>query len=840
MSPLTGDAASSINLPAHYLSLYRSLFYSALLPSDGSPQRVQPFLLPFCLLGTFLLPIAYLCIPQYTISTIQGQQVRIRREWVYRLRWLVGAVMVWWNLGVVVGLPGFQLHFGGLGSPTTTEGEGYEYGGGGEGGYKGWMKAGKTTASACTAMAYAAGLMCGWGTIWGLEAVVFGGYQGWGMRVRRRLRRRGSDGKDGEEKSRKDGKRVKGELRVGFVDGDVDGTMNSNSNTNGSANRRRRQSKSESIGVKRGSWGPDTTDLRRRNLNPSDMFDSKGWELVDAGYGKVALPTSTSTFTETNDTSKAINTNQSHRSAERKQEDKGQRWTIDETVDLDKYEYYWEPYPDQGTLGQRLDWVMDMFNSFRGAGWNYSISSIPSLQKPVIPTLLPSILSSSSSTPNSKGQILPYLPSGPPVSFTPLPLSTPSQFHRSTTIRQFLLSRLFHITWSYLALDFFTISARLDPYFVLGPNGPLRHPTYLSDLASSSPSAVPPLSLLCAKLLASLPPWGLNFARSLLSLSGVLGGLFLYSYVWQLTQFFILGKLLGNETQGMAELWRYPCFFGGFTTNVLDRGLAGFWGGWWHQTFRVGFTGPVRWLVKMGVFGQPSNEGEGKGEGEGEGEGEGDKAEEKRTKKKRKVIAMTEMATAFLLSGILHALGGWTSTAFRITTTTSPSSPSSSYSSSHSSPSTSTDALTLETRNRLAVFAEPVGFFVSQFLGCLVQAFLIVVLRNFVNLTTTKITGSARDDASKQKVWKNIPRWIKRMGNGVFVLMWLHWTRWMLIDDMSRSGLFLFEPVPVSVFRLLGLGGMPGEGRGDWWRLDGEYVPSLWRGGRWWERGVRI
>ncbi|KAK3948642.1 hypothetical protein QBC32DRAFT_268485 [Pseudoneurospora amorphoporcata] len=757
-SPADADAPPIINLAAHYLTTYRSIFYDALHHTN----KVQPFLLPFCLVGSCILPVAYLCIPQYAVVTTtlndNHQQVRIRREWIHHLRWLVGAVMVWWNLGIVVGLPGF----GG----RVVEQEG------GSGGWVGrWFVPGKTTASACTAMAYAAGLMCGWGTIWGLETVVFGGYQGWAMRVRRRLRTGSGSGSGqptrGEEvvNQKKHGKGAEGELNGR----PVNGTTTTNDTT-----AKRQQSKSEqNNGIRNGSWGPDTTAFhRRRNLNLSSMFEKESWELADTAFGKVAP--------------------------------KGQRWTVDETVDLDKYEYYWEPYPDQGTVWERLDWVMDMFNSFRGAGWNYSISCIPSLQPPVIPRLPNSITAAASSS--SSSQILPYFPTGLPVSFDNLPLSTPQNFHRSLTVRQFLTSRLIHMTWSYLALDFFTISARLDPYFILGPNGPLRHPTHLASLASfsSSTPVLPPLSLATAKFLSSLPPWGLEFARSTFSLSSVLGGLFLVSNLWQLVQFFVLGKLgkmLGIDSQGMDELWRYPSSFGGFVGNVLDRGLAGFWGGWWHQSFRVGFTGPVRFLVvSRGWLGG--------------GRGYGEKT------KKSNLAATLEMATAFFLSGVLHALGGWTCTAFRI----SPSSSSSSASGEHLH-----DLLTGEQRNRLPVFFEPVGFFVSQFVGCLVQAFLAVVLRNLV--------GNGKDKMTE------IPRWLKRTGNGLFVFLWLHWTRWMLIDDMARSGLFLFEPVPVSVFRLLGLGGMPGEGgTRDWWRLDGEYVPGLWWGSSkwWWGNGVRI
>ncbi|EGO53690.1 hypothetical protein NEUTE1DRAFT_93246 [Neurospora tetrasperma FGSC 2508] len=752
MSPLTSTLTSTpspppppdapINLAAHYLTTYRSIFYHALY---DTPNKVQPFLIPFCLVGAFLLPIAFLCIPQYSVVTTttggangERQQVRVRREWVHRLRWVVGAVIVWWNLGVVVGLPGF----GGLGLGSTEGGQG-------------WFTPGTTTASACTALSYAAGLMGGWGTIWGLETVVFGGYQGVAMRVRRRVR-------TGRVNGQEEG--VEGELKNGIVNGNL------NTETNGN-----------------GNGNPDTANLRRRNLK---------------GSGKVASSASTDTEMQS--------------PGENEHKEKGKRWTVDETIDLDKYEYYWEPYPDNGTFWERLDWVMDMFNSFRGAGWNYSISSIPSLQPPIIPPLPESTTPSSSSSSSSHVEILPYFPTGLPVSFANLPLSSHQHFHRPLTARSFLLSRLQHIIWSYLALDFFTVSARLDPYFILGPNGPLRHPTYLSTVASSSssPSVLPPLSLACARFLASLPPWGLNFFRSLFSLSGVLGGLFLYSYLWQLTQFFVLGRWLRLETHGMGildELWRYPDLFGGFVRNVLDRGLAGFWGGWWHQSFRVGFTGPVRFLVKQGILGMGK--------------------EKEKGMKNKKVVATAQMATAFLLSGFLHALGGYSSTAFRI-----------SFISPSPDGEGEEDLLTGDDkRNRLARFAEPVGFFVFQFLGCLVQALLISLVKRVLKRVTVTVTVTGGRKEKEKEKEKEVPRWLKRTGNGVFVLLWLHNTRWMLIDDMARSGLFLYEPVPISVFRLLGLGGMPGEGRRwDWWRLDWEYVPSLWRGSRWWEVGFRM
>ena len=46
--------------------------------------------------------------------------------------------------------------------------------------------------------------------------------------------------------------------------------------------------------------------------------------------------------------------------------------------------------------------------------------------------------------------------------------------------------------------------------------------------------------------------------------------------------------LLGERVLGPhAEPWMFPDVWGHYSA-VLDRGLAGWWGGWWHQTFRFG------------------------------------------------------------------------------------------------------------------------------------------------------------------------------------------------------------------------------------------------------------
>jgi len=61
----------------------------------------------------------------------------------------------------------------------------------------------------------------------------------------------------------------------------------------------------------------------------------------------------------------------------------------------------------------------------------------------------------------------------------------------------------------------------------------------------------------------------------------------------------------------------------------------------------------------------------------------------------------------------------------------------------------------------------------------------------------------------------------------------LYFTAPLLVDDFARGGIWLFEPVPFSLFRGLGLGS---EGDG-WWCCGGGLVE--WRSGEgWWDTGI--
>lgn len=79
-----------------------------------------------------------------------------------------------------------------------------------------------------------------------------------------------------------------------------------------------------------------------------------------------------------------------------------------------------------------------------------------------------------------------------------------------------------------------------------------------------------------------------------------------------------------------------------------------------------------------------------------------------------------------------------------------------------------------------------------------------------------------------------VPRWGKRLARFVYVHVWFYFTAHLLCDDFARGGIWLFEPVPVSVLRGLGFGA---DQRDGWWCWGGELL--RWhRGDRWWRSGI--
>lgn len=290
------------------------------------------------------------------------------------------------------------------------------------------------------------------------------------------------------------------------------------------------------------------------------------------------------------------------------------------------------------------------------------------------------------------------------------------------------------MVFEYLSLDLLSVLMMKDPYFIIGPE------------LTREVTAVVPLTL--PPFFAALPPSFLFAYRGLVCFSAILIAIDLIMTLWQMFAHFVLGpRVLGTR----AELWHYSCVYGGFIDSVLDKGMAGFWGGWWHQTFRIAFSAPGLWLSRRGYIDPASAKG--------------------------KAIAGL---LAFVQSGFLHSLGG--------ISCLPPSKP----------------------------YLPPVFFFLC-WVGIMIQTTLSGMLRG----------AGVRDQ---------MPVWLRRAGNFGFSFLWLMCFQYFLDDDLSRAGIWMLEPVPVSPLRAAGLG-KPGD---RWWRWDAQLFPRWWVGKTWWDSGVAL
>lgn len=161
------------------------------------------------------------------------------------------------------------------------------------------------------------------------------------------------------------------------------------------------------------------------------------------------------------------------------------------------------------------------------------------------------------------------------VDLESMPVETKAGYRRSLTLSDFVSSRITNVIVTYLALDFLAVAMMKDPYFVLGPDISYPLPGYL----------------------AVLPKFFLHSYRLIFSLMGVLFAIFGVLSLNDLAQYYVVSYIIPIR----GELWQHPSTMGSYT-QILDRGLAGWWGAWWHQTFRMQFIAPAAWLTKKGYI----------------------------------------------------------------------------------------------------------------------------------------------------------------------------------------------------------------------------------------------
>jgi hypothetical protein len=123
----------------------------------------------------------------------------------------------------------------------------------------------------------------------------------------------------------------------------------------------------------------------------------------------------------------------------------------------------------------------------------------------------------------------------------------------------------------YVGLDIIKTIGALDPYFW----GYVEHPgpSYLPDRILSRPGLVTGYRLLIAQISIYLAVKTIVCLRPL----------------------YYVG-LRGSAAVGVrGEGWMYPDDFGSYFA-VLEKGLAGWWGVWWHQIFRFVFEAPSKYF----------------------------------------------------------------------------------------------------------------------------------------------------------------------------------------------------------------------------------------------------
>jgi len=369
--------------------------------------------------------------------------------------------------------------------------------------------------------------------------------------------------------------------------------------------------------------------------------------------------------------------------------------------------FTWQSYPTKPFV-ERLDWVADIFSNFRGMGWNWRIAGLSPPPRSVQEDLAHNDGESISKEDTHVGRI---------------------GNRRYHTKDDLLRRNIFIFVRNYLILDLMKTLLAHDPY-MWGVVGIYDEP---------APGYLP------ASI--GIYPVARKSARLLVSLASISYAL---EFIFSLGPLFFVGLVGPHYLGARGEPWMYPDHFGSFD-NVLDKGLAGWWGGWWHQSFRFSFQEPARKLVEV-VGLDP----------------------------KGQIAKFLQLLIAFTLSGMLHVCGSYTQVG--------------------------------DTRP----LSGPLFFFVSQAVGIALQ----MVTRGWLK---------------KSGVSQHCPRWLVRTVNFIYAHVWLYFTAPFLVDDFARGGVWLFEPVPISIFRGLGFGSK----HDGVWQWYGQI--AVWhRGKHWWDTGIAL
>lgn len=252
------------------------------------------------------------------------------------------------------------------------------------------------------------------------------------------------------------------------------------------------------------------------------------------------------------------------------------------------HSFRWQTYPLK--FSHRLEWCAGLLYNLRGPEWNWRVSHLGPLPRSVYAQLHPGRSLKGSGREDDATNI-----------------SAKARLRRA----------MWTCLQSYLLLDIIKVVMMRDPYF----------------RGTAAPDSIPPIPL---SNFASVPLL-IRFYRSFLSCMGVYVAL---NFVTSFNPICFLGLSLAfpNASRKLTyapldEPWLYADSFGPFIPSVLDHGLAGCWGRWWHQFFRYGFVVTTQWVLSFLPDSWANNP---------------------------LVKRVTHVAFAFLLSGLVHACGSYT------------------------------------------------------------------------------------------------------------------------------------------------------------------------------------
>jgi len=212
-----------------------------------------------------------------------------------------------------------------------------------------------------------------------------------------------------------------------------------------------------------------------------------------------------------------------------------------------------------------------------------------------------------------------------------------------------------------------------------------------------------------------------------------------------------------------SQPWLYPDAFGPYT-NVFARGLAGWWGAWWHQLFRFAFQSAGEFAVDGASVGRKSVAGK-----------------------------VGQALIVFFVSGCVHASG----------------------------------SLMLSARREEArPVRGAMAFFVVQPLGVVLEMAGKMAWKRMMSGGGNGTSEEDKRRNMDKKEKEVVPTWLMGALRFTWVHAWFYFTAGLLVDDFARSGVWTFEPIGVSVLRGLGMG-VQGDGWWCWgggpmaWWYDG-------------------